>query len=192
MYHCHVRLYLTGHPCRVFELIKEMSPMKNFSYEFLESGNLETDLISGADVILVHLQDLDVKETLQTIKSHQGNGAELILLLGKDTVTLEEEELWGVKDFWSMPMSDAEIRFKISLWQQEYKLKKDLWETDHFLTATIDNTPNLIWYKDKDGIHEKVNLSFCDTVNKTREQVQGRGHAYIWDVEHDEIGRAHV
>ena len=32
----------------------------------------------------------------------------------------------------------------------------------------------------------RSNISFCKTVNKTREQVQGRGHAYIWDVEEDD------
>ena len=47
-------------------------------------------------------------------------------------------------------------------------------------------SPSLIWYKDKDGVHEKVNDSFCRTVNKTKEQVQGQGHAYIWDVEQDD------
>ena len=28
--------------------------------------------------------------------------------------------------------------------------------------------------------------SFCSTVNKTKEQVEGQGHAYIWDVEEDD------
>ena len=31
-----------------------------------------------------------------------------------------------------------------------------------------------------------MNDSFCKTVNKTKTQVQGRNHAYIWDVEHDD------
>ena len=31
-----------------------------------------------------------------------------------------------------------------------------------------------------------MNDSFCRTVNKTKEQVEGRGHAYIWDVEADD------
>ncbi len=31
-----------------------------------------------------------------------------------------------------------------------------------------------------------MNASFCKSVNKTREQVEGRGHAYIWDVEEDD------
>ena len=65
-------------------------------------------------------------------------------------------------------------------------MSKDFWETSHYLEATINNVPNLIWYKDKNGIHEKVNDSFCRTVNKTKEQTEGRGHAYIWNVEHDD------
>ena len=46
--------------------------------------------------------------------------------------------------------------------------------------------PNLVWYKTKDGVHEKVNDSFCQTVNKAKEQVEGQRHAYIWDVEFDD------
>ena len=65
-------------------------------------------------------------------------------------------------------------------------MSKDFWQTSHYLEAAINNSPNLIWYKDKNGIHKKVNDSFCRTVNKTKEQVEGRGHAYIWDVEHDD------
>ena len=31
-----------------------------------------------------------------------------------------------------------------------------------------------------------MNDSFCRTVNKTKQQVEGRGHAYIWDVEQED------
>ena len=91
-----------------------------------------------------------------------------------------------MKDIWMMPMSEEETQFRFLRWQQNCKLSKDLWQTSHYLEATIDNVPNLVWYKTKDGVHEKVNNSFCKTVNKTKEQVQGQGHAYIWDVEQDD------
>ncbi len=65
-------------------------------------------------------------------------------------------------------------------------MSKDYWQTSQYLDATINNVPNLIWYKDKDGVHEKVNDSFCKTVNKTKKQVEGQRHAYIWDVEQDD------
>ena len=51
MYHCHIHFYLTGHPCRVFELIKEISPMENFTYEFFESDFAEESLIKNSDII---------------------------------------------------------------------------------------------------------------------------------------------
>ena len=65
-------------------------------------------------------------------------------------------------------------------------MRKDAWQTSHYLEETINHIPNLVWYKDKDGVHEKVNDSFCRTVNKTKKQVEGRRHAYIWDVEQDD------
>ncbi len=186
MYHCHIHFYLTGHACRVFDLIKELASMENYTYSFIESEKPEGAFIARADVVLANLQDMDIKETLQTLFRDKNSGSELILLADKEQAAALGDSLLEVKDLWSMPMSDAEIRFRILRWQQNYKMSKDFWQTEHFLTAAIDNTPNLIWYKDKNGIHEKVNLSFCETVNKTREQVQGRGHAYIWDVEEDD------
>ena len=83
-------------------------------------------------------------------------------------------------------MEEDEVRFRFLRWQQTYKREKDFWQTSQFFESTINNIPNLIWYKDKEGIHEKVNDSFCKTVNKTKKQVEGRGHAYIWDVEYDD------
>ncbi len=186
MYHCRIHLYLTGRPCRAFELIKEMAPMENFTYEFLESEEPQKALVARADVILANLQDMDRKESVQMLISQKGSEAELILLSDKNAFADLQEKISEVKDIWTMPMADEEIRFRVLRWQQSYKMGRDYWQTSHFLTATIDNSPNLVWYKDKNGIHEKVNLSFCKTVNKKREQVEGQGHAYIWDVECDD------
>ncbi len=91
-----------------------------------------------------------------------------------------------MQDIWAVPAGEEEIRFRFLRWQQTYKTGRDYWQSNHFLEATINNVPNLIWYKDKDGVHEKVNDSFCVTVGKTRQQVEGKRHAYIWDVEEDD------
>lgn len=186
MYHCHIHFYLTGHQHRVFEIIKEMSPLENFTYEFFESDEPEAELTAKADVILVDLQDLNVKESLQILTLNKNREAELILLADKSQMALLADDFSEVKDIWIMPMSDEEIRFRFLRWQETCKMSKDFWQTSHYLEATINNIPNLIWYKDKEGIHEKVNDSFCKTVNKTKAQVEGSNHAYIWDVEHDD------
>ncbi|MDE6062998.1 MAG: PAS domain-containing protein, partial [Lachnospiraceae bacterium] len=185
MYHCHIHFYLTGHYNRSFEIIREMSPLAHFTHTFSESDNPEKALAAEADVIFAYLHDMHVQETLQTLLSCKNETAEIILLADKEQVALLTDFLPEIKDIWITPMSEDEIRFRFLRWQQTCKMSKDFWETSHYFDATINHIPNLIWYKDKNGIHEKVNDSFCKTVNKTKEQVEGRGHAYIWDVEHD-------
>lgn len=186
MYHCHIHFYLTGHQCRVFEILKETSPLEHFTHEFSESDEPEKALAAKADVILVNLQDLDVKEALQMLDLGKSRDTELILLADKKQIMFLTDVLSKIKDIWTMPMSDEEIKFRVSRWQQTCKMSKDFWQASHYLEATINNIPNLIWYKDKEGVHEKVNDSFCTTVNKAKEQVEGRKHAYIWNVDYDD------
>ena len=186
MYHCNVHFYLAGHQRKVFEIIKGMSPLAHFTHVFSESIRPDPELAARADVILADLQDVDVLEAVPKLLSAKGSEAELILLADRDQILLLTDKLPEIKDIWTMPMSDEEIRFRFLRWQQTCKMSMDFWQTSNFFESTINNVPNLIWYKDKKGIHTKVNDSFCKTVNKTKEQVEGRGHAYIWDVDHDD------
>ena len=186
MYHCHVHFHLVGIRQDVFAVIEEMSPLPCFTHEFTKSERDGDALTGGADVILADLRDMDVRETVCALTADRGEDTELILLAEKEQIPLLTRMLDGVKDIWTLPMSGEEIRFHFLRWQQAYKMGKDYWQTSHFLEATINNVPNLIWYKDKDGVHEKVNDSFCRTVGKTKQKVEGQRHAYIWDVEEDD------
>ena len=186
MYHCHIHFYLAGQPDGVFEIIKKIAPFDHFIHEFSGSDRLSAKLAGEADVILANLRDLDVKEAMQELISGKRKEAELIVLAGSEQMTMLEESLGEIRDVWLLPMSDAEVEFRFRRWLEAFKMSKDFWQTSHYLEATINNIPSLVWYKDKSGIHEKVNDSFCRTVNKTKEDVEGRGHAYIWNVEHDD------
>lgn len=186
MYHCHIQFYLLGTHCRVFDLIREMSVPNHFTYDFFESQNPESLFVEQADVILANLQDMDVEEAIEILATDEEKDVQIILLADKEQILTIGEVSPKVQDIWTMPMSDHEIRFRFLRWQQNLQMSKDYWQTSQYLEATINHVPNLIWYKNKDGIHEKVNDSFCRTVNKTKKQVEGRGHAYIWDVEHDD------
>ncbi len=184
MYHCSIRFYLLGKPDKIFETIKGMPSLEHFRHEFIEGDRPEE--AAEADVILADLENTDVKEMVQTLVSVKKKDVALILLMKKDQIGLLGELLAEVADIWTLPMTEEETRFRFLRWQQAWQAEKEAWQTSQYLEATIDNIPNLVWYKDKNGIHEKVNNSFCQTVNKTKQQVQGRGHAYIWDVEEDD------
>ncbi|MCM1182982.1 MAG: response regulator [Roseburia sp.] len=186
MYHCLVRFYLIGHPCDAFEVIKEMPPLEHFGHLFSEGDKSETALPAEADVVIVNLSDAGAREALRTILSDKRAETEVILLADKEQAAQLAEDAEQIQDIWITPMTDAEVRFRFRRWQQACKLSRDYIQTDRYLEAAINNTPNLVWFKDKDGVHKLVNDSFCKSVNKTKEQVEGRRHAYIWDVEEDD------
>ncbi len=186
MYHCHLQFYFVGRHCKVFEIIKKMLPMKNFTHTFTESEQPSSEFAAKADVIFACFEGEDIQKKMSTLTKVKRENSELILLADKEQTAVLTEFLDRVRDIWTMPFSEEEVRFRFLRWQEACKREKDAWQTSHYLEATINSVPNLIWFKDKDGIHEKVNDSFCKTVHKTKRQVEGRGHAYIWDVEHDD------
>lgn len=186
MYHCYTHFYFTGQKSDIFRIFREIPPFEHFTHEFSESTEPVDTLTAGADILIANLQDSDEKNIIHSLIQNKKEDAALIVLADKGQTASLSPFLSEIQDIWIMPMSEEEARFRFLRWQQSYKMSKDLWETSQYLESTINNIPNLIWYKDKNGIHEKVNDNFCKTVNKTKEQVQGRGHAYIWDVEFDD------
>ncbi len=186
MYHCHIRFYFLGNQQKLFHIIKEISPLEHFTHEFCESSHADEKMAKAADVIIADVHELDAVKTVQMLVSCKQKEAELIVLAGQGQTALFADCLSRIQDVWVLPMTEEEIKFRFTRWQQTCKMSRDYWQTSQYLEAAINSIPNLVWYKTKDGIHKKVNDSFCKTVNKTKEQVQGRGHAYIWDVEHDD------
>ena len=163
-----------------------MEPLDHFTHTYSASDELEEALAAGADVVLAGLDGGDGENLLARLAACMNGGAELILLADKEQISRLTGDLSAVGDIWTLPMSAGEVRFRFLRWQQGCKTRQDFWQTSQFLESTINSVPNLIWYKTRDGIHEKVNDSFCRTVGKEKRQVEGRGHAYIWDVEHDD------
>ncbi|MDE7323029.1 MAG: response regulator [Lachnospiraceae bacterium] len=186
MYHCHIRFLLLGSQNKMFEQIKAIAPLEHFAHDFLENANVDDTMVSSADVILACLSGMDAAAAIPMLIAGKKPEAQLIVLAEKEQVAALADVLSEIHDIWTLPMTGIELEFRFLRWQQSYKTDKDYWETSQYLESAINSVPNLIWYKTKDGIHEKVNDSFCKTVNKTKTQVQGRGHAYIWDVEHDD------
>lgn len=190
MYHCRICFYLINLQDSLSKVIKEMDPLAHFTHEFLESGSLKEESAAKADVILAGLQGVNAQESLRDLLSCKKKEAAVILLAGQEqTAELMQCDLSEVTDIWTLPLTEEEITFRFLRWQQSYKMSKDFWQTRNYLDATINGVPHLIWYKDKDGVHKKVNESFCKAVNKTMEQIEGRGHYYIWDIEPDEYAK---
>ena len=188
MYTCCLNIYLLGRPGHAFDVIKKMPALEYFSHSFSESDKVDARLSAEADLILADLSHMNIPDVLQVLFSNRKKEANVIILADKEQMPAlcADPAFPDITDIWISPMSDEELRFRFLRWQQTCKMSRDFWQTSQYLEAAINNTPNMIWYKDKDGVHEKVNDSFCRTVNKTKQQVEGQRHAYIWDVEEDD------
>ena len=191
MYHCQICFYMITEENELFEVLMQMPQYLHFSHEYLQSVRADAALTGRADVILADVRQSDAEETLAFLLSHKRKETEVILLADKEQATLltEADDAEDIADIWVMPMTETEFRFRLIRWQKTYKMSKDFWQTQNYLDTTINSVPHLIWFKDKEGAHIKVNEAFCKAVNKTMEQIKGRGHYYIWDIDPDEYAK---
>ncbi len=185
MYHCHLRFCLVGKPCRVFELLRETSPLENFTHQYIDAS-FDADRLCDADVVIANLCDEDAVSEYDLLRSRLADGAELILISTAEQSARIAGGLDAASDLWTQPMTDDEICFRIRRRQELCKRRMDAWQTEQYLEAAIDITPNMLWFKTKDGIHEKVNGGFCNIVGKERSVVEGRDHCFIWDATPEE------
>lgn len=173
-----------------FTVLKETAPLPHFTHEYVRSVSVDAASVEKADVILADIRGMHTQETLACLLSHKRREADLILLTDKEqTELLAAMGGEDITDIWVAPLSETELRFRLTLLQKNCKMRKDYWETQNYLDTTINSIPHLIWYKDKEGAHMKVNEAFCRAVNKTMEQIEGRGHYYIWDIDPDEYAK---
>lgn len=190
MYHCQICFYMITEQNELFTILKEIPPLPHFTHDYLQSVEADEALTEKADVILADIRHTNAEEMLSVLLSHKQKETELILLADKNqTDLLAAKDNTDITDIWVMPLSEAEFRFRLTRWQKNCKIKKDFWQTQNYLDATINCIPHLIWYKDKEGAHIKVNEAFCKAVNKTMDQIAGRGHYYIWDIDPDEYAK---
>jgi diguanylate cyclase (GGDEF)-like protein/PAS domain S-box-containing protein len=197
MYHCNVKIYLV-HASQIFqEAICHMKPLEHFEHTVLCLDSLEPHTLENADLtIAVYHQpesgknEVSIEEWVNSLCQNTKTNSDLILCVPPEFVEqITNMDLTKVYDIWKLPLSPSEIQFHFLQWQQQNKAKKDLWLTSQYLDTVIDSVPHLVWYKDKNGAHLKVNQSFCKAVNKTKEQIQGRGHYYIWDLDPEEYAK---
>ncbi len=176
MYKCSVTFRFVELPDELAGLIKNAPAPENFSYNF--SGGEPAD--RGALVVFFGNSASD------KIGSFTRGNSPLTLFIS----VCERDNFRLVKDLvdevWELPLDEAEFLYRFSQLQKQLKLLLDKWQSENFLNSAINTSPSLVWFKSRAGIHEKVNRSFCETVGKTKQQVEGQRHAYIWDVEDDD------
>lgn len=192
MYHCNIHISFWNVSSEIRNTIKEIEPVPQFFHQVVDSNLPQVIQLKKADFILADLHQYagDEQAGIEFLLNHKKEDSDLILCVEKSQVesvlSLAGAE---ITDIWILPLSAEEVKFHFRKWQENKKVQKDLWLNKAYLDTTIDSMTDLVWYKDKVGSHLKVNQSFCEAVGKTKKQVEGRGHYFIWDMTPDEYAK---
>ena len=182
MYHCKLQFYLVGPACRAFDAIQEMPPLAAFSHSFSRDDTPQETAARAADTIFVNLGQSGAATVLESVLAWKKPTADVIALAGDGAEDALLPHLSRLADVWPADMGEEQARWRFLRWQQGQKRDRDLWQTGQYLEAVINSSPDMIWFKTADGLHEKVNDAFCRIVNKPKSVVEGKDHCFIWDV----------
>lgn len=96
---------------------------------------------------------------------------------------MSEADIAAFHDIWLLPVIPSLWRtrlVKLVEWIAELNTARI---EKSWLETLIDSMPDMIWFKSLDGLHMKVNQSFCKAAGKTRKMIEGRDHYFIWNVD---------
>ena len=184
MYRCKLDIRIFSEDPLLLADVRNIAPLERFEHEVSGYRSFSPEAVRGSDIIVL---DLLVAERPEAVRALCKPGAILVFCMEAEVFSvLRTPSLEAADDIWVKPFHRdfSAVRFKKIL--AGIKHRKDSRLTQTYLDTIIDSIPDLIWFKDVKGSHLKVNNGFCHAVGKKKEDVQGRGHYYIWDLKKEE------
>lgn len=178
VYHVQQHFWIRGIEEDIVRVWKAVEPQPRFEHAF-HVFSKSMRIPRGRNNVVI----LDDKAPLQIALLRQDVGPEAKIIIASDhPETFLAEAAPYVDDIWPLATLAQMAAFKFQKLLEQLKYEKDAWLTDTYLEQTINTLPDMIWFKDLQGLHLHVNDAFCTAVNKQKSDVEGRDHYYIWDI----------
>ena len=150
------------------DAVRSAVPPHNVDLTFSADGGLTEFPKDRANLVIT-----DSSERVDSLAKTDRKGLHVVLV-GSGKLDDNLDDVWDTND-------PDEIKVRT---ERLIKSIADAFFADFFertLYTTIDTVPDMLWFKRLDGIHTMVNTAFTGVVHKTREDIVGRDHFYIWD-----------
>ena len=122
------------------------------------------------------------------LNNYNGNIKNAVLLITADEFD-QCSNIAEYMDVWVIPSEksmECFITMRSEKLLEQMKLRSDHRRLKICSETAFDSIPDLVWFKDVKGAHLMVNDGFCMAVAKTKKQIEGKGHYYIWDIPKEE------
>lgn len=196
MYNRTLRIALFGLEDSVASAIESQAAPHRFTFEFERADAVDLEVARSCSVVIAAFDALGgVSLEELSAATHEGKhgyrGLALVVSHG-DIAGWTPGQFALVDALWPAPLSPACAEFEFGNVVKLAKDQADSYITGAYLDTLIDSAPEMIWFKAIDGEHVKVNSYFCDIVGKTREDVTGQFHNYIWSVPKEDWDKAEL
>lgn len=187
MYHkvFHIGIFCADESLK--ESLESVARPERFEFKITSYPSFEPDSFAQCDIAILDASLCAHPAVCTSLK--KAGSKSIICTTYEDLTDLDKDDIAALDDVWIKPLIPALTIHRFEQLIELEKTKCDLSLTQQYLDTMIDSVPELIWFKDARGAHLKVNESFCETVEKTKEQIEGRGHYYIWDITPDEYSQ---
>lgn len=187
MYHRFVRVCIFSDNLFIENALKRVDPLPNLEYEIRTSRIPDSDALKNCQILIM---DTELHPgIIREIHGLKESGSIFVVCADMHDFDMCSESYEYYDELWAKPLDADKIAFLFGRIVSRIKKDEDSCLTEKYLDTLIDSLPDLIWFKDARGAHLRVNKSFCEAVGKTKKDVQGRGHYYIWDIEPDEYAK---
>ncbi len=151
-------------------------PLSDFSVKRIYAGTA-ADIPRKCDVVVItdkpeYIQELPFDDPVKLYPVYIGDAGDV----RNSFLSGQICEVWPANE-------DDDVRsIRFVRMLRGIKAFYDAWLYENILTTVTDSVPDMIWFKDREGIHWRVNRAFCTVVRKTKADCRGRSHSYIWGV----------
>ena len=159
-------------------MVRQIDPLERFEHGVERRSAKELAAAENCEILIWNLGDGMLPGALRKLC-----GPDTVLVYCADRHWLDcgGDEIGEADEIWELPLNFRCARQRLERLLKQIKLERDLHLCRSYLDTAIDSIPDMVWFKALDGTHVKVNKAFCNTVGKSREDVTGRDHCYIWD-----------
>lgn len=185
MYHRKLNIFIATRDAGVETLLRGAPPVERFSCQFFRQPNIREGDIEKCAVIVLDFDDVN-PASMEKILAAKDEEAVVVGCFSAGNFPVLAKNHQHFDQVWIKPFDKEKVLSSFSGVMERLKQREESVLTQKYLDTLIDSLPDLIWFKDARGAHLKVNDSFCRAVNKTKAQIAGRVHYYIWDLEPDE------
>lgn len=184
-----IRIFADSNFAEIQQAVQGMPAIDGVEYTVIINEPLP-EIISYCDIVILKWHPgMDLGKTKKMMRPK----AKLVLC-----IRLEEEDLFTgdefgqIEDMLIYPFCPGRVTLRLARIVNEILRTQEADLYKSWLETLMDLVPDMVWFKNLEGVHLKVNKSFSNVTGKTRKMIEGSRYSEIWGGEDDDCAASEM